>query len=341
MHGKGDLCGVRRPESGSESCAAPGIGVLSEKCVDGILWAIVGFIEIFAVLLPLSLHAINGWAAHHQIDLHLSIERGFVTKARFSRFRQNSVFVTNPSVDPQDSPLAFDVGMEFIGTEIGNQSIIVGIREYIDKFIRRNPFDIIAIEGRIREIRGNWWQFLAVRENFGISANQSDFGRYSPYVPPLNKERTASKLFDMRYHFCSLGKNDRLGIRKSSVRSYFPRLRLTFDVLKRSESNVSSGDTYEEQTYTCESLRKNQMMEVGIRVIIGIIAFPLGCVLVYIVDDRDRNRLRRFLLTALGLTLIGSGLGAFFLPVYWQTCNQDSENCQPSQHVIFPSNHEI
>jgi hypothetical protein len=99
---------------------------------------------------------------------------------------------------------------------------------------------------------------------------------------------------------------------------------LAFDILESAESDASSYDSHDEQTDTCESLRKKQMTEVAIRLIIGVIAFPLGCLLLC----RSEGRL----LSWIGTALVAIGVGAFFLPVYLQTCKQDSEYRLTFQH---------
>jgi len=64
-------------------------------------------------------------------------------------------------------------------------------------------------------------------------------------------------------------------------------------------------------------------MEIAVRVTLGPVFLLVGCLLIYYVDGR-RSRLGRLLFSLLGLTLTGLGLGAFFLPVYWDDeCEED------------------
>ena len=93
---------------------------------------------------------------------------------------------------------------------------------------------------------------------------------------------------------------------------------------------IQSATTKDEQPETCESLGKKQMMEVAIRMLLGCILLPLGCWLTYRIDDRNGIRVR--LLNGMSVLFILQGLGCFFLPVYWQACQQDNAYRHDLQH---------
>jgi hypothetical protein len=96
--------------------------------------------------------------------------------------------------------------------------------------------------------------------------------------------------------------------------------------------NANSYNPCNEQPNTCESLREKQMTEIAIRMIAGVFFLPLGCILLYRIDDVDRRRVRRLLLYCLSYFLIAAGFGVFFLPAYWQTCKENGEYNQTLQH---------
>jgi IS1 family transposase len=119
---------------------------------------------------------------------------------------------------------------------------------------------------------------------------------------------------------------------------------LTAQNLQGAQGNEDSSDPCKKQTDARQVLRRKQAREIAFRVIGGPAALLLGCLLIYHVDLRGRRgwrRLRGWLLGGLGALLVGGGLGAFFLPVYWQQedCQHQGENPQSHNVKIVTQKH--
>jgi hypothetical protein len=106
---------------------------------------------------------------------------------------------------------------------------------------------------------------------------------------------------------------------------------LALDREKRNDSDYDSYDPCDEQPNVREILRRKQAREITLRVILGPIALGGGCLLLYYAGD-DRHRGRRWGYSGVGMVLVAAGLGGFFAPVYWQTCQEQSEHRQTFQH---------
>jgi hypothetical protein len=103
----------------------------------------------------------------------------------------------------------------------------------------------------------------------------------------------------------------------------FHRDSLSFNFFQGANSNDDSNDSCKEQSDVGEVLRRNQAREITGRLLVGPLALFMGCFLIYRADY-DRGRLRFYFIFVLGANLVGVGLGAFFLPIYWQ------DNCKQS-----------
>jgi len=132
-----------------------------------------------------------------------------------------------------------------------------------------------------------------------------------------SSHRSDYRLYDYEQPW-SFSVDDGLSIQERSVRGHLSSFRLALDIPEGTNGNASSNDANDEQTETCDSLRKNQMVEEIIRLIVGTIALPLGCWLVFKSEKHS-------LLDWIGTALITIGFFAFFLPPYWQTCKQNND----------------
>jgi IS1 family transposase len=96
---------------------------------------------------------------------------------------------------------------------------------------------------------------------------------------------------------------------------------LLLDGSKRSPRVLESKYSKQNQPDGREIFRRKQSREIAWRLTCGPVALWLGCLLVYHVDFKRSRGWRRIglcLLDVLGTILIAVGLGAFFLPVYWE-----------------------
>src|SRR5579863_3002066 len=102
----------------------------------------------------------------------------------------------------------------------------------------------------------------------------------------------------------------------------FHQVSLSLNGFQRDDGNEDSGNSRDEQSDIREIFGRKQALEVPLRVSLGLIAFCLGCILNY--------RSRGLLVGSLGALLICIGLGAFFLPVYWDhdATHGCSKRCQ-------------
>ena len=95
------------------------------------------------------------------------------------------------------------------------------------------------------------------------------------------------------------------------------------------DRHYNANHACQEQADIGDVLRRKQTTEIALRVILGPIFLCVGCLLIYCVNLSGGGRYRacRFLaLYILGPLLVALGLGAFFLPIYWQDdCKQSSE----------------
>ena len=130
------------------------------------------------------------------------------------------------------------------------------------------------------------------------------------------------RFFRVNQYPSAFRRSDMVGLFECGTSGVLGRLRL-FDEPHQSEAPEN------EQPDTCERLRKNQMIEIVCRMVLGAILLSLGCWLAGRIDDGNRDRSR--LLYGMSILLVVAGLGAFFLPVYWQTC-EHGEYRQSFQH---------
>jgi IS1 family transposase len=102
--------------------------------------------------------------------------------------------------------------------------------------------------------------------------------------------------------------------------SRFRSLGLSFDDLQSPNRNKNSYHSCNQQSNVRDILRRKQAREIAFRVIFGPIAICIGCLLIYY-DSRARfgwNFFSIWFFRVLSVILLGGGLGAFFLPIYWQ-----------------------
>jgi IS1 family transposase len=97
---------------------------------------------------------------------------------------------------------------------------------------------------------------------------------------------------------------------------------LVTNLSKSENCDSDTNNTNYKKTNIWQILRRKQAYEVGFRLVCGPTFLLLGCVLIYHVDDARGGWRRRFRFCG-GTVLVGGGLGAFFLPVYWQ------DECKP------------
>ncbi len=102
-------------------------------------------------------------------------------------------------------------------------------------------------------------------------------------------------------------------------------LSLCLNCFERTDGYDDSPDSDTNQEKVWQVFRCKQTLEVALRVVFGMISLYGGALLIYY-DGRGRRGRRWWarLFDGLGTLLVGCGLGAFLLPVYWQDgCNED------------------
>jgi IS1 family transposase len=96
------------------------------------------------------------------------------------------------------------------------------------------------------------------------------------------------------------------------------------DGFQRLNCYANADSRGDEQSDACQDLRRKQMVEIAIRIIVGALLIFGGYLLIYYDDLRGRRALIVF--DALGGTLLFLGFGCFFLPIYWQNQCDESDN---------------
>jgi len=112
--------------------------------------------------------------------------------------------------------------------------------------------------------------------------------------------------------------------------------RLTLNGFEGADCDDNAYDPGNEQPDVGQIFRRKQTTEIALRLILGPILLCTGCLLIYRIELTGvgwRHRLRFWGVCCLGTTFIGSGLGAFFLPVYWQDERERHHN-EPSCHGV-------
>jgi IS1 family transposase len=97
--------------------------------------------------------------------------------------------------------------------------------------------------------------------------------------------------------------------------------KLSLNRFQSADSNNDTTDANDEQSEVREVFSRKQAREIALRVSCGPILLAAGIFLIYHYNLRSW----RFWL---GIGLVSSGLGAFFLPVYWQDDQQNSHEHQ-------------
>src|SRR5207253_6867503 len=101
---------------------------------------------------------------------------------------------------------------------------------------------------------------------------------------------------------------------------------------KGRDADRDTDDSCDEQPDVRQILRRKQTREIAFRAILGPVALAAGCLLIYY---NNRRGWAFWLLNACGIVLTGSGLGAFFLPVYWQMeCNNNQHKESHSGIIV-------
>ena len=93
------------------------------------------------------------------------------------------------------------------------------------------------------------------------------------------------------------------------------------------------------QSYIWGIFRTKETLEIALRFSLGPIALYGGAVIFYFAGRR--SGWQRWLFGGVGGVLIGSGMGAFFLPIYWQDDCEEYGDCQGSPHQIKSSRRQI
>jgi hypothetical protein len=101
------------------------------------------------------------------------------------------------------------------------------------------------------------------------------------------------------------------------------RLRLFVYDFQCADSYKNSNDSCDEQPDVWEVLRRKQATEIAIPVTVAPIILCVGILLLYYRSGRVPS--------LIGVVLVGDGLGAFFLPIYWQR-ECDQKHKQPGFH---------
>jgi IS1 family transposase len=130
--------------------------------------------------------------------------------------------------------------------------------------------------------------------------------------------------------------NQRIGAVFRSVSSNFGCFGLLSDHFERAKRHDDCCNSCREKSNVGQVFRGKQATEIAFRVTLGPIFLLVGCLTIYYVSLNGRRGWRRLLVSFLrifGVSCIGSGLGAFFLPVYWQDERQnDQRNDSPESH---------
>src|ERR1019366_1407731 len=209
-----------------------------------------------------------------------------------------------------------------------------------------------VIRNEQKFVHGQWvsditwlrWKILHLFDSRREGVRFEDSCRRSAYIlyrPPkprylvLRGSAQAIGQFRFDENPSPLAAHDGLGAQQGGFGTLADRPRLaphaaslTAQNLQGAQGNEDSDDPCHEQANIRKVLRRKQAVEIALRVILGPIALFGGCLLAYRIDDRGGKRVRKFLLYCLSFLLIGAGLGAFCAPIYWQTCQQQSEYSQ-------------
>ncbi len=125
-------------------------------------------------------------------------------------------------------------------------------------------------------------------------------------------------------------------------------LSLPINDFQSTNRNNDADNSREEQPDIRKILRRKQTTEIAFRVTFGPIVLSIGCLLIYYDPGIRWNWgfVGIWLTRLLGVVFVGSGLGAFFLPVYWQEqCDYDCEqipfhtNTVPQKYLLTSSNY--
>jgi hypothetical protein len=112
----------------------------------------------------------------------------------------------------------------------------------------------------------------------------------------------------------------------------FHQGRLMFYGFKSANGGAYSESTDDDQCDSWEDFRRKQALEVGLRLLLGIIAIWLSHK--FVPDDYNSGTVRVRRLNALSVILGLLGFGALLLPVYWyDRCQQNSEGNQANSHA--------
>lgn len=115
----------------------------------------------------------------------------------------------------------------------------------------------------------------------------------------------------------------------------YKRINLSFDRPQRSDSNADSYDSCQEQEKIRKIIRRNESVEIALRLIFGPICFFGGCLFLHKIAFPAIDSYwgwDTFLYVLFGMFLVALGIGCFVLPVYWQEKYHQTDNCQPSPH---------
>jgi hypothetical protein len=101
---------------------------------------------------------------------------------------------------------------------------------------------------------------------------------------------------------------------------------------KSSDTYKYAAEAYKEQSYVWGIFRAKETLEIAVPYSLGPIALYVGAILLYFACNDPRRR-RRWIGCAVAIVLSAAGLGAFFLPIYWQDACEKYNDCQSFQHI--------
>ena len=130
----------------------------------------------------------------------------------------------------------------------------------------------------------------------------------------LDSEPSSQTIVTSRYlaaHFNDLGSNEDKG--------------------NHAHGNAAKAD--KKESYVWGIFRTKETLELGLRYSLGPIALYGGAIMLYFAGNKLR-RWRMWVACACSIGLIAAGLGAFFLPVYWQDACDKYNDCQTFQHDV-------
>jgi hypothetical protein len=189
----------------------------------------------------------------------------------------------------------------------------------------RSEDSSLQVDLCISKLRGVWKRIVPVPdETSSIRGNEFGYAFPGIHDPPIEPRRTSGRVevfhvsFDGYPRTFAIDKGVPLRLDGSQC---FPRI---------NESKEAEDD----QPDSGKIFRRNQAREIAWQLTCGSIALWLGFWLVYHIDlhgSRGWHRFGLWLLNALGMILIGAGLGAFFLPVYWET-DEEQRKHKPLFH---------